>query len=306
MIPLGTVAAPDRGVYVRKKATTGSGALGTAAAGLQFAVLDAQDGWYRILYNGMTGYLPAENLTVADADTAQTAALALTVATLNVHGVSSDARLRLLADALKAEGADVVGVQELDKNTGRSGGRDWTRELAAAAGYPYYAFTAATAFDGGQFGTAILSRYPIIAAKSFRLDVFHGKEARALGYARILLPGGAADVFNTHLCASKMSFKSVNIASLAYELAATGLSAYCVTGDFNCSPARLNTYLPEIHYANMDQNTFGDGSYPKIIDNILYTDGLVVTEMHLVDTAAAGATDHSMVVTAFRLPVPEA
>ena len=126
-----------------------------------------------------------------------------------------------------------------------------------------------------------------------------------MGYARVLLNEGAVYVFNTHLCASKMYQKSVNIASLAYTLAATGVDLYTVTGDFNCSPPRLARYMPDIHFANMDQSTFGTGARPKIIDNILYSDGLIASDVHMVDTQETQATDHALLVATFYISMPE-
>ena len=301
---LGTVQAEERGVYVRKKKGAGKN-YGTAHTGEQYAVLGEEDGYVQILFQGMAGYLPAENIEIEQKDLHQTGVIRYRIGTLNVHGVRTAARLGRIAALLQQEALDIVGIQEIDKNTVRGNGKDWTKELAKAAGYPYYAFCPATDYDEGQFGTAILSRYPIIDADAWKLDVVYGKEPRALGYARVLLNEGAVYVFNTHLCASKMYQKSVNIASLAYTLAATGVDLYTVTGDFNCSPPRLARYMPDIHFANMDQSTFGTGARPKIIDNILYSDGLIASDVHLVDTQETQATDHALLVATFYIPMPE-
>ncbi len=46
-------------------------------------------------------------------------------------------------------------------NCERLGYIDETKEISELAGYEYYAFSKAISLGDGEYGTAILSRYPI-------------------------------------------------------------------------------------------------------------------------------------------------
>jgi endonuclease/exonuclease/phosphatase family metal-dependent hydrolase len=85
----------------------------------------------------------------------------LSVVSLNIHaGLGEDGtpRLREQGEAIAALGADVVFLQEVDERTGRSGGVSQVRELATAAGYPFWAYGPAIVHDGGLYGNALLTR----------------------------------------------------------------------------------------------------------------------------------------------------
>lgn len=120
---LGTVQAEERGVYVRKKKGAGKN-YGTAHTGEQYAVLGEEDGYVQILFQGMVGYLPAENIEIEQKDLHQTGVIRYRIGTLNVHGVRTTARLGRIAALLQQEALDIVGIQEIDKNTVRGNGKD--------------------------------------------------------------------------------------------------------------------------------------------------------------------------------------
>ena len=97
--------------------------------------------------------------------------------------------------------------------------------------------------------------------------------------------------------------KSVNLASMVYTAKSLFLPTYAVTGDFNCSPARIRDFWEEISFSNVTQNTYGDGSVPKILDNILYTGSILVPSVTI--TPLEGLTDHALVTAELHI-YPEA
>ncbi len=270
--------------------------IGTAEPGTLYPLLyDGYRDYIRISYNGVKGYVRRDCCTITEVSAVQTGDIVYTLASFNVHNLGQGAYVEKTAEYLRGINADVVGIQEIDNATERAGGLDLTRLLATAAGYPYWSFHKAINYSGGAYGTAILSKYPILTRETFPLNGVGGREARSLGYVRILTPQGAANVFNTHLCPSEMCFKSHNLVSFRYELARTGVSAYVVTGDFNCSPGSMSRLVPDLSYANMTGNTFGDGTVPKILDNILYSEGVQVYDVVIDDAQALGLSDHRLV-----------
>lgn len=295
VIQLVTIVNCNDYVNVRTQPSRGADSIGRAGKGTQYSFLAESGDWTEVLYNGQRGYINSDYAQLDSISLKQTEDISYTVCSLNVHNMSNGTQIEQIAHALQLANVDVICIQEVDKGTRRVDNKDCTELLSQALGYPYYVFSEATEYEGGSFGTAIISRYPIVDSMTVALDVAKGKEKRSMGYARILLDGGAANVFNTHLCPSPMCLKSINLASLQFELKVTGVEVYTVCGDFNCSPPRIDDYLPDVHFVNIDKSTFGDGSVPKILDNILYTDGIMPTDFRIIDTRSTGITDHDMV-----------
>ena len=121
----------------------------------------------------------------------------------DAHGVESLAGVAALVRQLDA---DVALFQEVDAGTRRSAGHDQPAELAGGTGY-HVAFGASLEhFDGGRYGIAILSRWPIVGDSVVHLVVDPPQE-RAGGSHEprvalrvvIATPFGRAVVVNTHL-----------------------------------------------------------------------------------------------------------
>jgi hypothetical protein len=94
---------------------------------------------------------------------------------------------------LSAQRADLVGLQEVDVGTTRMDGMDTLAVIAKAGGYPYYAFTKAFDFGGGGYGTAVLSRFPILDVQT--VPLYSAKlEPRAFCHAVIDLGDRRLDI----------------------------------------------------------------------------------------------------------------
>ena len=107
--------------------------------------------------------------------------------------------LYAVAGVIKKAGADVIALQEVDRGCSRSLGVDMAALIGRAAGYRYRHFIAIRPFQGGTYGTAILSRYPIIKRKTINYNVKVAKQGTSCGYAVINVNGSPLTVFNTHL-----------------------------------------------------------------------------------------------------------
>src|SRR5687768_15291782 len=87
----------------------------------------------------------------------------LRVMTYNIHvGVGMDKKLDLqrIAGVINRERPDLVGLQEVDRGVKRTEGKDELAELAALTRMEY-AFAPNLDYQGGKYGVAILSRFPI-------------------------------------------------------------------------------------------------------------------------------------------------
>lgn len=216
------------------------------------------------------------------------------IATYNIcHGSHVGGDMAVLGRDIRALGADVVGVQEVDIGTARVGGRDTLSELAAAAGMPYAAFCPAIPFEGGQYGTAVLSRLPLrdMSVTRYRAQ---GREARS--FSRALIGDGAETFvfFNTHCEVSDPVVRHAQFAELAAAVAREK-DAF-LTGDFNENDFAAYAVfgLPGVNNAAARYATFYTDDLA--IDNIFYTSRFIPKESGMVENRHS---DHYMLYARF-------
>lgn len=82
-----------------------------------------------------------------------------------------------IADVITGHNIDFVALQEVDVNTGRSGGKDQMESLKELTGYKGAYFCKTINYDGGEYGIGILSKK---AALSTRFVDLPGSESRKL------------------------------------------------------------------------------------------------------------------------------
>lgn len=134
---------------------------------------------------------------------------AVTVMSFNIHyGEGTDGVLDLgrIARVIMASGADLAGLQEVDRNFGeRSDWADQAAELAELLGW-HGVYGAnmdrdppAPGRPRSQFGNALLSRYPIARWENTHLFQSPGYEQRGLLHAEVGVPGIPLHVYVTHL-----------------------------------------------------------------------------------------------------------
>ena len=126
----------------------------------------------------------------------------------NIHAGRTAAgvdNLSGVAELVRTTRADVVLLQEVDRGTRRSGNVDQPAKLASLTGY-HAAFGSALDYDGGKYGIAILSRWPIVAETLIHLPVEPPQqraggsyEPRGLLRVVVATPAGRLAVLNTHL-----------------------------------------------------------------------------------------------------------
>ncbi len=208
------------------------------------------------------------------------------------HGAEAGLDLSKLGDVIKSRGLDIVGLQEVDYKTTRSDGVDQPARLAEESGLPYYAFVPAINFQGGKYGTLILSKYPISSSEVIPL-ISWDKEARALGHAVIDVNGRELDFFNTHLSYEDKALRKLQFAEVAERTAQC--ENFILTGDFNTADfsefSVLNANL--INRTGRNYPTFDSGS---AIDNIVYTGAFTETAS---GTVTESRSDHYLLWAEF-------
>jgi endonuclease/exonuclease/phosphatase family metal-dependent hydrolase len=176
----------------------------------------------------------------------------LKVVTYNIcHGLGIDSKQDLMRtiEVIQQSGADLVGLQEVDCHYGeRSGWQDQPAQLAEALGM-YVAYGPNLDLDPipanpgsrRQYGTAILSRYPISYTHNHPLPqvIVSGAwyEARGLLEAYVQINGRTLRFINTHLGLMQEE-RSVQV-NVLLELLKTHKAGHLgtiITGDFNAEP----------------------------------------------------------------------
>lgn len=211
------------------------------------------------------------------------------------HAADANLNLQTIANVIKEAKLDIVGVQEVDLRTSRSDRMDQPRQLAALAEMPYYVFVRAIDYQGGQYGTLILSKYPIVSSEVIPLESWD-KEARALGHAVIDVEGTQIDFFNTHLSFEDKTLRGLQFLEVSEK---TDLCEnFILTGDFNTADFSEFTILG----ANLINDQFR--FYPTFpggnsaIDNIVYTDSFKEIAS---GTVTRSYSDHYMLWAEFEL-----
>ena len=152
------------------------------------------------------------------------------------HGLGNDGRLDLerTAALLNNLHADFIGLQEVDNKVKRSGMVDQAQTLGRSLKM-HSAFGSFMDYQGGQYGLAILSKHPIVAAKDIRLPT--GNEPRVALACKVRLPDQREImVVNLHFdWVEDDEFRFQQAKELAKYLNTLTLP-YVLMGDFNDQP----------------------------------------------------------------------
>lgn len=109
--------------------------------------------------------------------------------------------MEAIIKAIKTEDPDLIALQEVDVNTARSGKINQAAIIAEKLGMNFF-FAKSIDHDGGDYGVALFSKFPISETKIHRLTTVAGSggEPRVIATARIQLKDGKAIRFGaTHL-----------------------------------------------------------------------------------------------------------
>ena len=219
----------------------------------------------------------------------------LRVATYNIRaGADVDRDVSVIAEDIRALDLDIVGLQEVDICTKRSNLTDQLQTIAELAGYPFYRFTFCMDYQDGEYGTAILSKYPIMEYKTVKL-YSEGVEERSVGCAVIEVGSELIHYFNTHLSLENSFIRSLQFAQIAGVLADVKRTSesndYIVTGDFNTEHMLEFRIFPDRALVNHGEMK----SFPatnQAIDNIIVSPHWQIEDYGMVET---GHSDHHLI-----------
>jgi endonuclease/exonuclease/phosphatase family metal-dependent hydrolase len=163
----------------------------------------------------------------------------------NIHAGKDAAgvdNLERVAELVRRTAADIVLLQEVDRGTQRSSGVDQPAVLARRTGL-HVSFGKSLAYQGGDYGIAILSRWPIVAQHTLPLVIDPPQvrsggsyEPRVALRTTVTTPMGQLTILNTHLDASREDrWRRQEIARLL-SIADSTPGVLLIGGDLNSTP----------------------------------------------------------------------
>ncbi len=199
----------------------------------------------------------------------------LRILTYNIyHGEATDGTvdMDLFASIINEVNPDLVALQEVDKNARRTGIIDITEELSKRTGLKGY-FIKHRDFQGGEYGNAILSRFPVTDIHVIE-GYKTGESGITIPFATVQLSKKRQLVFNcTHL-STRPEDRKAQVRQLLDYYNASDNVPMIITGDLNAEPhhEEIEMLLHEFYEADTTyQYTFSSRATPtKKIDYILY------------------------------------
>ncbi len=221
----------------------------------------------------------------------------LRVLSYNIHhgrGIDDRVDLERLARVIKACHPDLVALQEVDNGTQRTDGVDQAAELAEMTGL-HGQFARQIDFEGGQYGQAILSRWPLSDLQIHWLPGEPDRERRIVATCSIALPGRALLFGTTHLHHANVNLR-LRQASAIGEVFDGRPETVLLAGDLNAEPEQapvvelLKTWA--VVHSGTALPTFPTVDPIKQIDYIFYrpSERLRVVSAEVIDEAMA--SDH--------------
>ncbi|WP_344073825.1 endonuclease/exonuclease/phosphatase family protein [Streptomyces crystallinus] len=255
-------------------------------------------------------------LAVAPTSSAAAAPQTLTVLTYNIHhGAGADDALALerTARVVKDSGADVVGLQEVDRHyDARSDFVDQAAWLAERLGM-HVVYGANLSLDPPrsgeprrEYGTAILSRFPVTGSHNTPLPRPGDLEQRGLLEADINVEGTAVRFLTTHLDHTSQSARQTQ-AEAVKNLVAGSTRPTVLVGDLNAPPAArevltLTRSLSDVWRKAGDGGagyTFDARNPHKRIDYVLTSAGISARQAEVIES---DASDHLPVTVEVTVP----
>jgi endonuclease/exonuclease/phosphatase family metal-dependent hydrolase len=231
------------------------------------------------------------------------------------HGQGTDGALDLgrVAGVIRSQAPEIVGLQEVDRHwSSRSNFADQASELATVLNM-HMVYAANLDLDPPapgqprrQYGTAVLSRYPILSWDNTLLPRFGDHEQRGLLHAEVMVRGVRVHVYNTHLQHNDAA-ERLEQARAITEIIGVGERPVVLTGDLNARPG-----TPEMQEFTglLTDGWTGDGGFthpseqPTARIDYVMTGGVATAERAAVVTDLPVASDHLPVIADVRVPGP--
>jgi len=224
----------------------------------------------------------------------------LKVMSFNIHhavGEDNVLDLERIARIIEESNTDIVGLQEVDNHwSSRSDFQDQAKLLAERLGmfYTYAANLDYEPLNEGderrQYGTAILSKYPIIASENHSLTKIGNTEQRGLLEATINVKGNHLHFYNTHLALTSAE-REIQINEVV-KIANQSEGPKVILGDLNATPESNEMKAMYANYLDVfaDQPTaftYSAENPTKRIDYIFTSNDIETVNTEVIQSLAS-------------------
>ncbi len=201
-------------------------------------IANAQDVNNEISKPSLNNIIPKKNQKKLTTEDDQN--LRLRILSYNIHhaeGVDGKLDVPRIAQVILSVDPDLVALQEVDKNTIRTGKVNQDIELSRLTKMNSV-FGSNITFQGGQYGNAILSKFPIIKNKNFLLPNVDSGEQRGLLQSQIQISNKENVLFfSTHLDHRRSDTERLASAKAINQIISLdNKSPAILAGDFNDVP----------------------------------------------------------------------
>lgn len=207
--------------------------------------------------------------------------------------IDMDAIAKVIADAKP----DLVALQEVDVNNTRSGTTlHQAEDLAKRLGMKAF-FAKGIDYGGGEYGIAVLSKFPVLETKRYALTTLPGTngEPRALATMLVELPGGKKVLMaSTHLDAQRNDSNRIVQMREVTKILSEQPYPVIVAGDMNASAGGPVINQLDAHFTRTCSDcapTIPVVNPRRCIDFIAYTKGKFTVVSHEV-IPETYASDH--------------
>jgi endonuclease/exonuclease/phosphatase family metal-dependent hydrolase len=251
---------------------------------------------------GVTGGLVARQPARVEQETSP---VTLRLLTYNIkHGLGNDGKLDLerAAAVINSLQPDMVALQEVDNRAERTGGADQAQRLGELTGM-HAVFGDFMEYQGGHYGMAILSRYPIVESENHRLP--DGDEPRTALAARVRVDDTGREIVFVGIHLYRTAEERLCQAKRVVDAMAGESVPVILAGDFNSTPESEVMSLIRGGWVIPDKGenhlTFSSDDPRSEIDFIAYRPGEIfeVLEHRVIDEPVV--SDHRPVLLTLRM-----
>ena len=232
------------------------------------------------------------------------------VMTYNIHhgeGLDGKVELRRIAKLIRHEGADIVALQEVDKGVERTRQRDLAAELATLTGLTCV-FSNNFNFQGGQYGNAVLTRFPVLTATNLHYQMLRPNEQRGLLQLLLEIHGRRLVFMTTHIdYRPDDAERLMNIEQIGQVAKPYADQPVIVSGDFNATPgSRTHSNMKELFADSWELIGSGDGftfpaDSPRTRIDYLWVSRNTAIRPVRIWVPSSAASDHRPVVAEFEM-----
>lgn len=213
--------------------------------------------------------------------------------------------LDAIAKVIKDSRAELVALQEVDVYTTRSGKASHQAEELGKLTDMEVFFSKGIDYQGGEYGTAILSKFPIIETQRHELPNLEGimSEPRTLAVATVEVMGIKVKLANTHLDYTNAENNLLQVKKIM-EIFNGETLPVIMAGDFNAVPESPSIRLLDEQFTRSCRQgcayTSPQTNPVRTIDYIMASSdsNLEIVEHQVIDETYA--SDHRPVYAVYR------